>query len=63
MNLPHDLRNYRAPFSLKRWLRDNETAILRPFAIIGIAFLLAALIGGCAAPGFDYAWTQARPAS
>ncbi len=48
--LPQDLKHYRAPSDNKQfWLC--------------VAIILICLLAGCAAPGFDYAWTQARPAS
>ncbi len=50
-----DLKNYRAPQNY-----DSDWGV---FLITLIALVAALMLSGCAAPGFDYAWTQARPAS
>ncbi len=49
-----DLRHYRAP---------EPEADLGIFWLCVVVILVCLFIPGCAAPGFDYAWTQAREPS
>ncbi len=47
MTIPRELKHYRASFSLWRWLARHEVEILRPFALIGLALTIVALLSGC----------------